>query len=491
MNIQNLTNSLSSLTIKSSITKNIDITSITYNSKEVTADGLFACKGAKFKPQYLDQAISLGACIYISEHVYSTDINYIIVSDIREAMAIIACNFYENAFDNFNLIGLTGTKGKSTTSYYIKYILDNYAQQHTLKPTGIISTIDYYDGSELKSAVLTTPEAFELQRHFHNAHTNGLDNFVMEVSSQALKYQRVLGTTYDYGIFLNISLDHISDNEHSDFEDYFSSKLELFKQTKTALVCANTDYYDRVMQSAQQSQNIVTFGVNIDCDYNATNLKKHDDRITFDVVIDGISQPFCITMAGLFNVENAVSAIAVCHKMGIDIPTIRAGLEVARSSGRMELYKQDDTIAIVDYAHNRLSFEKLFSSAKEEYPNHKLICVFGCPGGKAHNRRQELSEIASQYCDLIVITTEDPGYESVEEICQEMSQYIKCDYQTVIDRGEAVQFAVDSSVGETLILITGKGNEGMIKMAGGCVPCPTDSEYVLDAFKNMNTVVNV
>lgn len=458
---------------------------ITYNSKDTKPYTLFACKGAAFKKDYLDEAVDNGIACYMSEAKYDTHrpVSYLIVNNIRKAMALVADAFYDKAYSKLNLVGITGTKGKSTTAYYIKYIFDEYLQSVGKKPSGIVSSIDVFDGVIKKEAHLTTPEAFELHTHFDNAVNTGIEFFEMEVSSQALKYDRVLGVEFDVGVFLNISEDHISPVEHSDYDDYLNAKLKLFAQSKLAVVNLNTDDKERVLEAAKQSPSQVTFGYDESADYYGYNIAKQDHAITFMCKAKNFDTEFKITMPGLFNVENALAAIAVADHFNIPLEHIKNGLAKARSSGRMEIFSTPDQsiIAIVDYAHNKLSFEKLYQSTLEEYKGRKIITVFGCPGGKAYNRRVELGDLSGKYSDKVYLTAEDPGYEAVNDISKEIKKHVlkhPCECHLIDDRGEAIKTAILDAEPNSIILITGKGNETRQKIGSEYVPCPTDSDYV-------------
>lgn len=463
------------------------VANVTYDSKEAGAGTLFFCKGAAFKEEYLAEAVRRGAVCYMSETWYpGIPASYLIVSDVRRAMAVLGGAFYKHADRALDLIGITGTKGKSTTAYYIKYILDEYAAEKGEKPAGIVSSIDTYDGKIFEESHLTTPEALVLHRHFANARDCGLSRFVMEVSSQALKYDRVLGVAYQAGVFLNISEDHISPVEHSDFEDYFSAKLKLFSQSETAFINTDCDFAARVAEEARASRRVITFGQAEGADYRGSNIRKENGEIRFDVQCAAFRAPFALTMPGLFNVENALAAIAVCAERGISVETMQRALYKARSSGRMETYASEDgqKIAIVDYAHNRLSFEKLFSAMKEEYPGWHIYAVYGCPGGKAYNRRTELGEIAGKYSDAVYLTMEDPGREDTHAISMEAAPHIEkqgCPCHLIDDRGEAIQRAILNAPEKSLILITGKGNETRQKIGTQYVPCETDTYFVKKA----------
>ncbi|MEG1027424.1 MAG: UDP-N-acetylmuramyl-tripeptide synthetase, partial [Oscillospiraceae bacterium] len=423
---------------------------------------------------------------YVSEKKYDVNCDYLLVSDIRKAMAYIAAMHYDYAFKKFKLTAITGTKGKTTTAFYIKYILDEYLQDNALMPSGVLSSVSIYDGVINGQAHLTTPEAVELHQSFDNAYKSDLKYMTMEVSSQALKYDRVLGVTFDVGVFLNIDIDHISNNEHSDFEDYFSSKLKMFSMCDVAFVNLETDYKQRVLKEASVCKNVITFGFDNDADYQCISKEKVEDEIKFTVKMEGETQEFAITMPGLFNVENALAAIAVTRFYGIPLEYIKKGLYKAKAYGRMEVYKSNGITAIVDYAHNALSFSRLFQSVKEEYPKAKIISVFGCPGSKAVNRREELGTIAAKYSDMIFLTEDDPGYENTIDICNQIVKYLgNCPYKIVEDRLEATKKAVSYAKSGDVILLLGKGNEGCHKVKDHLVFCKTDAQAVCEAFSQI------
>lgn len=460
------------------------IQGLTYNSKEVTNGTLFVCKGAAFRPEYLADAVSCGATLYVSQQKFAldTEIPYILVSDIRKAMPYLGKLFYNDPSKDLKLIGVGGTKGKSTTAYYTKAIVDDYMASLGKKESAVISSIDVYDGVSKIESHITTPENIELMQHFRNAVDSDIDFLEMEVSSQALKYNRVDQITFDAAIFLNISEDHISPIEHPDFEDYFTSKLKMFAQTKNALINTNSDYFERVAEAAKAAENVITFGTNPGSDIYGYDIEKVDHEIHFRVKCDRFDEAFALTMPGLFNVENALAAIAAAYVFNIPVEFMKSGLYRARSSGRMETYMSADknVIAVVDYAHNKLSFDKLFSSTRKEYPDYDIISIFGCPGKKAVIRRRDLGTIAGMYSKKVYLVAEDPGAEPVEQISRDIAQYVEaqhCPYEMIEERGEAIHKAIMEAKGKTILLITGKGNETRQKYGTEYLDCPSDVEY--------------
>ena len=462
-----------------------ELTHLTYASGQAVPGTLFLCKGAAFKEAYLMEAIQRGAAAYVSERCYETcgQVPHIIVNNMRKAMAVLAKKFYGAPDEQLKVVGVTGTKGKTTTAYYIKAILDAYLKEEGEQPCGLISTIETYDGQRCEESRLTTPESPELFGHFRNAVDSGLKCMTMEVSSQALKYQRVRKITFDVGVFLNISEDHISPAEHQDFEDYFSSKLSIFRQTGTACVNLDSDHALRILQAARMAKRVVTFGTKGEPDILGRNVRMQQGQLSFEVVCKEFTRRFELAMHGLFNIENALAAIAAAYSMGIPAKYMEKGLAGARVKGRMEQYcsANGKIAAIVDFAHNRLSFEKLFDSVMLEYPGWRLVSIFGCPGGKAYNRRRDLGLIAGLYSQKLYLVADDPGTEDPMEISQEIGQYaeiVGCPYECIEDRGQAIQKAIHEATEKTVILVLGKGSEARQKYGKVARPYPTDGEYV-------------
>ncbi|WP_130863929.1 Mur ligase family protein [Bacilliculturomica massiliensis] len=456
---------------------------LSYDSKDIRENTLFVCKGAHFSEKYLWEAAEAGAFCYVSEQRYETAASAVIVKDIRLAMAILANMFYHEPWKNLNLVGITGTKGKSTTAYMVRAVLDHYLQRMGRPLSAVISSIDTYDGVLNFESHLTTPEAMMLQRHFANAVESGIGYAVMEVSSQALKYHRVKDVLFDVGCFLNIGEDHISAVEHPDFDDYFESKLMLFSQCATACVNLDSNHLEEILLSAESCGRIITFGKREEAEIYGHHIVKKDGCTCFTVRTPEFEQEFRLTIPGLFNVDNALGAIAICSALGIPAEDMREGLLNARVSGRMEVFENTrrKVTVIVDYAHNRMSFDTLFDSTMREYPQCGIYAVFGCPGGKAFDRRQELGEIAGRYAKKVFLTEEDAGEEPVGEISRQIAGYVKaqgCPCELIDDREEAIRAAIAQAPENTVILLTGKGRETRQKRGTAYVDCPSDVDLV-------------
>lgn len=459
---------------------------VSYDSREVIGGALFICKGAHFKPEFLQQAIQKGAVAYVSEIAYDEAcIPCILVSDMRLALAPLANLYFNSPSHTLDVIGITGTKGKSSTAYYLKYILDEHLGALDRGESGVISSIDTYDGVNKFESHLTTPEPIELHRHFDNCLQSGIPYLTMEVSSQALKYHRTLDTQFAVACFLNIGLDHISPIEHPDFEDYFSAKLKIFAQANVSCVNLDSRESDRIRAAAEQaSPRVITFSRRDEtAEVYGSQIRKRGEDILFRVRTKRFYREFRLTMPGLFNVENALAAIAICEGLNIPERAIYMGLMKARVPGRMELYHNaDQTVTVlVDYAHNRMSFETLFQSVKEEYPNRRIVTVFGCPGKKAFDRRRDLGEISGRFSDLVILTEEDSGEEPTLDICHEIATHVAaegCQYSIEENRSEAIRQAILGCDVPSILLITGKGAETRQKRGSAYIETPSDVDYV-------------
>lgn len=466
------------------------------DSRRVDPGNLFVCKGAGFQPAFLGGAVERGVAAYLCQTAVpgklevpsalcaaSEGVPGIVVADVRRAMALVAPVVYGHPDRALDVVGITGTKGKSTVAYMLRAIFTAAGIE-----SSVLGSIETDDGCEHMESHNTTPEAPDLWRHLRNTVDAGRRHMVMEVSSQGLKYDRVLGLHLDIACFLNIGRDHISSVEHPTFEDYFASKLRIFEQCGTAVVNLGTDQLDRVLAaaSAGTAKRVVTVGVSregvapdwpVEPDFLAEHVVSTPKGLSFDVREHGCAgvaaddhgalfEHIDLGMPGLFNVDNALAAIAMARLLGVGYDAIRAGLAHVRVPGRMELVSSADghVLAIVDYAHNELSFKTLFKSVKAEYPGRRVIALFGAPGGKAQERRRVLPQTAGRYADLLIYTEEDPAHDSVADICAEMvantPEGVPC--EVIEDREAAVRQTLAAALADerpSVVLLLAKGDE--------------------------------
>ncbi|MBM6723686.1 Mur ligase family protein [Pseudoflavonifractor phocaeensis] len=465
---------------------------VSCDSQVVIPRTLFVCKGAKFKEDYLRQAMDSGAFVYVSEQPYpNIPLPCLRVTDIRRAMGLLADFFYGHPSGKLSITGITGTKGKTTTAYYIKSIVDTWLAARGHRESALLSTIVTDDGVERKTAKLTTPEPLDLQRHLSNAVSAGSDYLTMEVSSQALKYGRVIGVDLTCAVFLNIGEDHISPVEHPDLEDYLQSKLLIFKQAKTACISMDCDHAGQVAAAAARCERVLTFSQKDPrADVYGTNVRKEGNRIAFHVRTPRYEGELAISTPGLFNVENALAAVAVAEAYHIPYETVEEGLLKAFVPGRMEHYTSADNqiSVIVDYSHNGMSLRNALRSVRTEYPDRQLTVLFGCTGGKGIDRREGMGNAAGEFAHRIILTEDDPGPEEVEDICADIGVFLKRwnkDYAVIPNRERAVETAILEAQRPAVVLLAGKGCEVYQKRKNGpepCIPDGTLAQHALEKY---------
>lgn len=475
------------------IIKKHDVKYISYNSKDVAGDTLFVCKGKGFRTQHLIDAVNKGAFCYVAEKKREVDTPCIIVKNIRKALTEIG-NLYHNQIWNGNLdmVGITGTKGKTTTAIFLKAIIDDYCRENNLADTGLITGVYTYDGKEKKKATLTTPETFELHQLLANCVYNDCKYLVMETSSQALKYGRSAGINYKVGLFLNLGEDHISDSEHEDMEDYFGSKLKIFKQSDIA--CVNLDieepYCDRILSEAQKyCSKIVTFSKEKKADVFGYDVVEDLERLKLKVNCYDEVYDLDVNIGGSYNVENVLSAVATATALDIPFHNIQNGLKTVKVPGRMEIYTlpNKDVKVIVDYAHNEMSYRALFESVKTTCPDKKKMFLFGCVGGRAFNRRKEGGIVANEEADKVVLTEYDYGEEDIMDICNEIKSYISPEKDVVIipDREEAVRHCLDIAEDGWVVILAGYSSGDKLVRGKKHYKVPCDVDTVINYIKTV------
>jgi len=441
----------------------VSFENLSYNSQKTDGNTLFFVKGLNFKEEYLAQAISQnGLSWYLAETNYEVAANGIIVTDIKKAMAIIARHFYSYPNETLKLIGFTGTKGKTTATYFAKHILD----KTTNGKTAMLSTMNTtLDGVTQFKSELTTPESLDLFRMMKMAVDNGMTHLVMEVSSQAYKTNRVYGVTFDVGIFLNISPDHIGPIEHPTFEDYLYCKRQLIRNSKVFILNEETDYFSVIYEDAIScGKTVYVYGQSDASDlYYQTDKENH---LAFEVKagtsgrLAELAGDYEIRLAGGFNQGNALAAGIAAHLVGANAQEMKDGLEQTSVPGRMEMLSLPNGASVyVDYAHNKASVSALLDEARKSNSG-KVILVIGSPGDKAQSRRKDFGEVLSEKADYVILTADDPNTEDPQAIAEEILAARTKDfpYQIITKRELAIETALKLAENENdVVVLAGKG----------------------------------
>ena len=466
MQLKNILAGIENLKVRGNL--DINIENIKNNSKDVKENDLFvAIKGFDSDGHlHITEAVENGAIAIIAEQGEFTremlnevpeNITLILAENTRYALAISACNFYENPSKKFKLIGVTGTKGKTTTTYMIKDILEKQGIK-----VGLIGTVASYVGDrKVANNENTTPESLKLQEIFSKMVEEKCEVVVMEVSSQSLKLDRVAGCDFDIGIFTNLAEDHISEKEHPDMEDYFKSKVKLFKMCKKGYINAD-DVYAVTIPKMVPECDISTYGIDNYCNLLAKDITVTNQYVDFKVKIGDRNERIKVSIPGRFSVYNSLAAIAVAVQFGCSSENIKEALLNIRVPGRSELVDNKLGLTImIDYAHTPESLEKILSSVKI-YTKGRVISVFGCGGDRDKYKRPMMGEVSGRVADYTIITSDNPRTEKPEDIVNDIEAGIKKTngkYECIIDRKEAIRKAIKMANKKDIIVLAGKGHE--------------------------------
>ena len=458
----------------------IEVTTLANDSRKVQEGSVFVCisgavsDGHKYAHDVCEKgaaAVIVEKDVEVPEHV-----TVIKVSDTRYALALMSAAYFGYPAEKLKVIGITGTKGKTTTTYMIRSILEGVGHK-----VGLIGTIEAIIGDKTIPAANTTPESFTIHQYFAEMLEAGCDSVVMEVSSQGLMLHRTAGIEFEIGIFTNLGKDHIGPNEHKDFDDYKRCKAMLFKQCKLGIANVDDKYFEDIFKDA--ACRTETFGFSEKADLRAENVELVSKPgylgvayhvtglMNFDVEID---------IPGTFSVYNSLTAIAVCRHFGVPVEKIKEALKKAKVKGRIEMIKvSDDFTLMIDYAHNAMSLESLLTTLKEYRPK-RLVCLFGCGGNRSKDRRYEMGEVSGRLADLSIITSDNPRYEEPQDIINDIKIGIgRTDgkYVEICDRKEAIRYAIANGQPGDVIVLAGKGHEDYQEIRG--VKHPMDERVLI------------
>lgn len=463
---------------------NIDreIKEVVYDSREISEGCLFICicgynvDGHSFAGE---AALKGAVALVVQKDVEipeESDVVVIKVEDTRYAMAFISAAYFGHPADRLKVIGITGTKGKTTTTYLIKSILEKAGYK-----VGLVGTIETIIGDKHIPANNTTPESFLLQQYFKEMEEAGCQIVVMEVASQGLKLHRTQGFTFEIGIFTNLEPDHIGPNEHADFEEYQFCKGLLFKQCKLGIVNKDDAHVDAVLKG--YTCQLETYGFDRTADIYAENLKlvNKPGELGIDFAVKGkMDFEVEVPTPGRFSVYNALTAIAVCRHFRVEVSQIQEALLGAHVKGRIEMVPVSDQFTLlIDYAHNAMSLKSLLTTLREYEPA-RLVCLFGCGGNRAKIRRYEMGEVSGNYADLTIITSDNPRFEKPQDIIEDIKTGINKTngkYIEICDRKEAIAYAIDHGQPGDIIVLAGKGHEDYQEIKG--VKYPMDERVLI------------
>lgn len=457
-----------------------EVTTLVYDSRKVEAGSVFVCISGSVRDahDFIPEVVEKGArAVIVEKEVTAAEgVTVIKVEDTRYALACMAAAYFGHPAEKLKTIGITGTKGKTTTTYMIKSILEASGIR-----TGLIGTIEIIIGEKHIPAKNTTPESYEVQEYFHQMVEAGLEAVVMEVSSQGLMLHRVSGFTFDYGVFTNLEPDHIGENEHKDFADYMHCKSLLFSQCRQGILNADSEHLEGIL--AGHTCKVETFGFSEKADLRAENMKliHEPGLIGVEYHVGGLMDfDVDINVPGRFSVYNSLTAIAICRHFGVDEAVIKEALRHVVVKGRIEIVPISPRFTLmIDYAHNAMALESLLTTLKEYEPK-RLVCMFGCGGNRAKSRRYEMGEVSSRLADLTVVTSDNPRFEEPLDIIQDILVGVKkADgaYVTIPDRKEAIEYCIKNAKDGDVIILAGKGHEDYQEIKG--VKHPMDERVLI------------
>ena len=459
MTLEKLLTRLNYTVVQGSI--NTEISDVIYDSRKVIKDCVFVCLigSAVDSHKFAQEAVDKGAAaVIISRDIPVNGAAVIKVDDTRKALAFMSAEYFGNPADTLKTIGITGTKGKTTTASMIHSILEKGGIK-----TGIIGTLGIIIGDKHIKTANTTPESYEIQRAMRQMIDEGCKCCVMEASSLGIKWHRTDGFIFDYGIFTNFSHDHIGGAEHPTMEDYLHCKSLLFRQCTTGIVNIDDDAYQKML--ADHTCKVETYGCGDTAELRAKDAKllSRPGYLGVHFTLEGrLNCGIDVAIPGMFTVHNALAAIAVCLHFGVTQQQIFEGLNEVKVKGRVESVNVPGNYTLlIDYAHNAVSMENILTTLREYSPN-RLITLFGAGGNRPRDRRFEMGEISGRLSDLSVVTEDNSRFEDVNDIIADIKVGLeKTDgkYIAIPDRTDAIRYCIENAQDGDIIVLAGKGHE--------------------------------
>lgn len=459
---------------------NVEINDICYNSKKVKEnDAFIALVGHNMDGHnYISDAITNGAkVIFVEKDIQlDNDVTVIKLDDTRRSLALLSSNLFGNPSKKLKMIGITGTKGKTTTTWMIKRILEE-----DNKTVGVIGTMGVFIKDKHYDLVNTTPESYEIHKYLKEMVDNNIEYAVMEVSSQALKLGRTDGITFDYGVFTNLTHDHIGDGEHASMEEYIECKNLLFKQSIHGVFNLDDNYYNKMIEGC--TCDIHTFGydkkANLCCE--KVELLREKGMIGINMTTSGvINDTFKVNTPGTFSAYNAMCAMLTTFLIGCSTDSMKKALSNIAVKGRVEPIPISNRFnLLIDYAHNGVSTESILTTIREYNPK-RIVTIFGCGGNRSKDRRYEMGEVSGKLADFSIITADNSRYEDVNDIINDIlvgMHKTNGKYITIQDRKEAIKYGIVNAEEGDIILLLGKGHEDYQEIKG--VRYPFDERVII------------
>ena len=467
-----------------------EISVLIYDSRKACDDAVFVCISGAVRDghDFAEEVVAAGVKTLIVEKdvTAAPDVTVIKVGDTRLALAELSAAYFGHPAREITTIGITGTKGKTTATYMVKSILEGAGFK-----TGLIGTIETIIGDEKIPSANTTPESYVVQETFRKMVDAGCKCVVMEVSSQGLMLHRVGGFVFNYGIFTNLEPDHIGPNEHKDMDDYIHCKSLLFKQCRHGIFNADDSHLDKILKD--HTCEVETYGFAENADIRASDVKLFENKGVLGVSykMSGLmDMDVEIDIPGKFSVYNSMTAVAICRHFGVPQDVILKSLAKIKVKGRVEILDVSEKFTVmIDYAHNAMSLNSLLTTLKEYKPK-RLVCLFGCGGNRSRDRRFEMGEISSKLADFTIVTSDNPRNEEPQDILDDIVTGVKKaegEYITIIDRAEAIRYAIENAEEGDVIVLAGKGHEDYQEIKGKKYHMD-ERELVADVVKDGNFI---